>query len=105
MRPIDADALMKRLKKDPLYPLVERYNIDGFINAEPTVDAVPVVHGRWKAVTEDMVTYKRICSCCGKEAPYDMRDEDPLSEGYYMLYPYCPMCGAKMDGRDGDGNG
>ena len=43
MRLIDADALMKRLKEDPLYPLVKRFNIDGFINAEPTVDAVPVV--------------------------------------------------------------
>jgi len=72
------------------------------IEALPSADAAPVVHGRWKAVTEDMVTYKRICSCCGKEAPYDMRDEDPLSEGYYMLYPYCPWCGAKMDGKDGD---
>ncbi len=43
MRRIDADALMKRLKEDPLYPLVKRCNIEGFINAEPTVDAVPVV--------------------------------------------------------------
>ena len=74
------------------------------IETVPSVDAVPVVHGRWKAVTEDMVTYKRICSCCGKEAPYDMRDEDPLSEGYYMLYPYCPWCGAKMEDKKREQN-
>ena len=96
MRLIDAGVLQEEYKK----------RHDGkrllLIDVAPTVDAVPVVHGRWKAVTEDMVTYKRICSCCGKEAPYDIRDEDPLSEGYYMLYPYCPWCGAKMDGKDGE---
>lgn len=69
------------------------------LSALPTVDAVPVVHGRWKAVTEDMVTYKRICSCCGKEAPFDE------SEDVYLLYPHCPWCGASLDIKGGNGNG
>lgn len=43
MRLIDADALIERMKKDPLYPLVERYGVTGVIEAAPTVDAVPVV--------------------------------------------------------------
>lgn len=101
MRPIDADELLTAFPVDD-EPTLTKSCVRMTIQHMPSVDAVPVVHGRWKAVTEDMVTYKRICSCCGKEAPYDMRDEDPLSEGYYMLYPYCPLCGAKMDGKDGD---
>lgn len=43
MRLIDADALLKRLQNDPLFDLVERYGVSGVINAEPTVDAVPVI--------------------------------------------------------------
>lgn len=101
MRLIDADELLTAFPVDD-EPTLTKSCVRMTIQHMPTVDAVPVVHGRWKAVTEDRVTYKRICSCCGKEAPYDTRDEDPLSEGYYMLYPYCPRCGARMDGKDGD---
>lgn len=42
MRLIDADRLIKRLRKDPLFCLVEPYGIIGVIEAEHTVDAVPV---------------------------------------------------------------
>lgn len=42
MRLIDKDALLKRMQEDPLFDLVERYGVSGVINAEPTVDAVPV---------------------------------------------------------------
>lgn len=41
-RLIDADALKKHLHKDPLYPLVEKYGMDGVIDAQPTIDAVPI---------------------------------------------------------------
>lgn len=43
MKLIDGDALIERMKKDPLFPLVERYGVTGVIEAEPTVDAEPVV--------------------------------------------------------------
>lgn len=43
MRMIDADALLKRMQNDPLFDLVERYGVSGVIEAEPTVDAVPVI--------------------------------------------------------------
>lgn len=42
MRLIDANALLNRMQEDPLFYLVERYGISGVINAEPTVDAVPI---------------------------------------------------------------
>ena len=43
MRLIDADALLKRMQEDPLFYLVERYGVSGVINAEPTIDAEPVI--------------------------------------------------------------
>lgn len=59
--------------------------------ALPTVDAVPVRHGRWK---EDPSGYGFwICSACGFVSEASAAD---------MLYKFCPVCGAKMDGK---GNG
>lgn len=55
--------------------------------AMQTVDAVPVVHGRW----DNMDGYKtrKVCSECGWDVPE-----------YGKFYSYCPNCGAKMDGGD-----
>ena len=54
----------------------------------PTVDAVEVVHGRWKYGTRSAV-----CSECGFERHLDDNFGAAIA---------CPNCGAKMDG---DGNG
>ena len=62
------------------------------IEEAPTIDAVPVVHGRWEEwwpgmsviMTGEEMLYR--CSSC--DAKY------PDVEGYR----YCPNCGAKMDG-------
>lgn len=43
MRLIDVDALLNRMQEDPLFDLVERYGVSGVIEAEPTIDAVPVI--------------------------------------------------------------
>lgn len=42
MRLIDADAFLERTRKDPLFPLVERYGLSSVIQYEPTVEAIPV---------------------------------------------------------------
>lgn len=57
-----------------------------------SVDAVPVVHGHWK---EDTGGYDGfwICSHCGFVSEASAAD---------LLYRYCPHCGARMDGKDGD---
>lgn len=56
------------------------------IKSVPTVDAVPVVHGRWIDETpEDYLDPRMRCSIC-KEI------ETPL-----IKWRYCPNCGAKMD--------
>ena len=51
----------------------------------PTVDAVEVVHGRW------VMGFSACCSVCNGYALTD-EDNDP------WITPYCPNCGAKMDG-------
>ena len=91
MRLIDADKLEYMQIGTNAYVRAE-----DILSATP-VDAVPVVHGRWKAVKDGEDDYRRICSCCGEDAPYDESDD------CYLLYLHCPGCGAKMDGK-GDGN-
>ena len=57
----------------------------------PTIDAVPVVHGRW--VHTDMAAWwfgKDECSEC----QYHDDERNDLSR-----LKYCPNCGAKMDGE------
>lgn len=84
-RLIDANALKKHLHKDPLYPLVEIYGMDGVIDAQPTIDAEPVRHGKWIGYAG---TIGNECSVCGKWI-------DVLQGTAEMNY--CPNCGARMD--------
>lgn len=98
MRLIDADAYSAEMKqrqeacKEWFFMVEDRElenraigMLDAFIEAKltldsmPTVDAVPVVHGRWE-ITPVYIK----CSECGEA---------------FMLIPqnYCPHCGAKMD--------
>ena len=59
----------------------------------PAADVVPVRHGRWIEKQEKDTfagyLYRYECSECGR---VEQRKE-----------PYCPNCGAKMDGGDGNG--
>ena len=57
----------------------------------PTVDAVPVMHGKW--IIEEEESYRNVqCSVCGKDyvCHYGMLQ--------LQMFGYCPNCGAKMDG-------
>lgn len=61
----------------------------------PTIDAVPVVHGKW-IITGGMKPpeyhHHHQCSICASYAPMCT----PYG-GREVLSPYCPACGAKMD--------
>ena len=64
------------------------------VNKLPPVDAVPVRRGRWETdgmMMDDGEYLMTRCTACGEAYEY----------GYNM--PFCPNCGAKMDGK-GDGN-
>ena len=84
MRLIDADALLNReVYYDRAECLVLRYEIE----KAPTIDAVPVVHGRWYWAEDRHCK----CSVCGQYATV---------KRLVVKTNYCPNCGAKMDLED-----
>lgn len=62
------------------------------IDAMPTIEARPVVHGRWSWCAGN----KYRCTNCGRHTNVDEVMEEPV-------YNYCPYCGAKMDGGEDNG--
>ena len=97
VRLIDAVAYYKELKEEMDYPgRSEEFMIAidvaiADLADAPTVDAVPVVHGRWVEIPSLMnLPWKKYrCDHCG--CPQDYK------------HNYCPNCGAKMDLEVPDG--
>ena len=99
---IDA-AHRKILEKWELFheKSLNELDVKDLLSELPSVEAVPVVHGRWveKEVTDDLgtkvITEWQSCKCssCGKylTTPYLY---------YFTGYAYCPHCGAKMEGAE-----
>lgn len=56
------------------------------LGKESVADIAPVVHARW---IDDDCAFMR-CSLCGYENDWE------------WATPYCPQCGARMDGGDSD---
>jgi hypothetical protein len=99
-RLIDADAFDKRIRlavgsceeeltedfKDGISTVLE------MMKTAPTVDAVPVRHGRWIYHIDDLFPAESTQECdqCHEEQPLTCDDN------------YCPNCGARMDGKDGE---
>lgn len=99
MRLIDADALQDKLQMFSCYCEEDEcdfmyIDLRTVINA-PTIDAVPVVHAKWEHCFEDWRHQFEgdKCYACGFEH-YGI----PIDH-----YPYCPSCGARMDGGADDG--
>lgn len=97
MRLIDVDDLgVGRCSKDvlPAAYCAGWNGLLGLIEKAPTVDAVPVVHGRWSDAgfgeLPKHAPYGWACSVCG-------------GISFNNEYIYCPNCGAKMDGERKDG--
>lgn len=58
----------------------------------PSADVAEVRHGEWDNC---------LCSVCGNVNPTLYMDAD--NEYRAKATPYCPYCGAKMDGKEGAG--
>lgn len=92
MRLIDADTLYDKAEEryksaSGSYRKIYRGFVDDVADA-PTVDAAPVVHGRWiKASVYGIPHYR--CSVCSEYIELDWTAN--------FEYSYCPNCGAKMD--------
>lgn len=111
MRLIDADALLEKFnrKADIWTALTDEDTAGDFafyckladaVEDMPTVDAVPVKHGRWEEQTVGSYEENSViadwqsakCSECGLylTTPYLY---------YFTKHNFCPECGAKMDGE------
>ncbi len=88
MRLIDADAFEVVSLEGVTEEFAEgaKYVLE-LLDKAPTVEAVPVAHGRWIKDGEVVV-----CSECGEEHAWDE-----------YRATYCEDCGAKMDGGVDDG--
>ena len=99
MRLIDADALKKamdgywgrcqRIRKPRNGETAVFLDIKAIVEDCPTVDAVPVRHGKWIDMDEQSYTWKIRCSCCDHERSM------MSTQGEYPNY--CENCGARMD--------
>ena len=101
MRLIDADELKQRIAfrmwdvdddcphDEGTIRISEDWAIDALVDKQPTVEAVPVVHGHWidTGKSDDAGNSFYMCSVCG------------CGENHYPIVevPYCWKCGAKMD--------
>ena len=89
MRLIDTDKFILSLMDASLSSVDEDTILD-LVDSVPTVDAVPVVHGRWEYDLPTINTYGQLrCSICNWWT---------LDRSVDSWYSYCPNCGAKMDG-------
>lgn len=68
------------------------------IERAPAVDAVPVRHGKWddsglyRFENGDLAIRCTGCGCSLREDEFEK-----------FVWNYCPVCGARMDGGDGNG--
>lgn len=94
MRLIDADKIKRPMNMKSPYSRMMCKEID---NA-PTVDAIPVVHAKWKGFFRKQFL------------GFDVYGEQKCRDGkiYYcsecnhrsiITHNYCPNCGARMDGE------
>ena len=93
MRIIDADKLKKHYA---WWNNEEKELFDSIIDAQPTVEAEPIKHGRWKGMNRNKYNDdEATCSICGVT----------FASGYSNPYwwDYCPNCGAKMDKEESEG--
>lgn len=90
MRIIDADELRDVWLNATNVSNYEPNDVLDSIYDQPTVDAVPVVHGRWEFRSfqyGEMPDYDLFCTVCNHNLGLPQ-------------WQYCPYCGAKMDLED-----
>lgn len=109
-RIIDAEALSERMRlqycKD-----CDNYNgilcgscdidfVFDMVEDAPTADVVEVRHGHWEVRSDEyeICASEFVCSVC-KES---FCSSELTDEQFFEMMQYCPHCGARMDGDDGE---
>ena len=107
MRLIDAENLLKQYEQIDWYcvskegqfmrgattednPFIHYYDGEEIIKNAPTIETDPVRHGEWEIVVGSNEKEYMVCTCCR------------VSQDLTGVFTYCPNCGAKMDGGDGN---
>ena len=104
-RLIDADALMMRINGHGTnkFGILHDVDIREFINEQPTIDAVPVVHGEWIWDIDGMDwgigSWK--CKNCHARPNTYWQCDSTINPLMFASSSYCPNCGAKMDAKEG----
>jgi hypothetical protein len=106
-RLIDADKLLQLLpdgfSRGPYY--LSATSVRRQIQQQPTVDAAPVVHGKWVEYKPENNDYGMLpaasyyCSECRNNSAFTVDGMEPMPTKAFgrLIYKYCPHCGAKMD--------
>lgn len=96
---ISRKALLERIKEDApwWWQNFHSYLIVDMIKEAPAIEAEPMRHGKWLFSDYDYFT----CSVCGGQY---FTGADSTKDAKAMLennayYPYCPYCGASMNGE------
>ena len=100
-----AEYIDKEALRDALYD-ADAITMNGvkILNQFPAADVEPVKHGRWVFGKDLPYSWGQIpknkyhlyCSECLEQAFNRSEDNDP---DFDVDTPYCPNCGAKMDGE------
>ena len=85
---------------DALYKATDIYNV---IKSAPTADVVEVRHGKWIETKEPLGWCDVDCVECSVCHESWIIDEDSSIDDYECMWHYCPHCGAKMDGKEVEG--
>lgn len=90
---IDADKAIKDYAHYGIKHFYDATDLEAILNECPAADVAEVRHGEWvfKFYCGNMsgYDYGMTCSVCGKPMYRQFAEKMP---------PYCPNCGAKMDG-------
>lgn len=83
---IERGELIRELHECGIFPVIVRRTIE----RAPAADVVEVVHGEWIVRFDGRYNQRRTyCSVCDNHSGVGGNKQEP---------PYCPNCGAKMDG-------
>lgn len=94
---IEREELLNNLKQfapEHLTPLI----VD-LVKKQPAADVAEVSNGKWiKTYPDNKLDGNYYCSNCNSGVNIATGEETPIDRALY----YCPYCGTKMDGKDGE---